>query len=288
MAQDITAEADSGGHTDNRPALTLLPTIQSVAARMQQQHNYPLALRVGLGGGIGTPQSAAAAFSMGAAWIMVGSVHQACVESGTSDTVRTMLAETRQADVTMAPAADMFEMGVTVQVLKRGTMFAMRAAKLYEIYRSHDSLESIPSAEREKLEKTVFLHRWSRSGNRPAASFNSVTRVRWSGPSATPNIAWHWCSAGTWDRLPTGPRMATPNGPLIIRSGAALPWGPLTNGSPAVRWKRLPTATQPRVARNILWRARRHEPRQPASLYQGHPPGSPQTDETAQIKEFLA
>ena len=157
MAQDITAEADSGGHTDNRPALTLLPTIQSVALRLQQQYNYPLPLRVGLGGGIGTPQAAAAAFSMGAAWIMAGSVHQACVESGTSAAVRKMLAETRQADVIMAPAADMFEMGVTVQVLKRGTMFAMRAAKLYELYRSHDSIESIPTAEHEKLEKTVFL-----------------------------------------------------------------------------------------------------------------------------------
>lgn len=157
MAQDITAEADSGGHTDNRPALTLLPTIQSVALRMQLQYGYPMQLRVGLGGGIGTPQAAAAAFSMGAAWIMVGSVHQACVESGTSDAVRKMLAETRQADVTMAPAADMFEMGVTVQVLKRGTMFAMRGSKLYELYRSHDSIESIPAAEREKLEKALFL-----------------------------------------------------------------------------------------------------------------------------------
>lgn len=157
MAQDITAEADSGGHTDNRPALTLLPTIQSVALRMQQQYGYPMQLRVGLGGGIGTPQAAAAAFSMGAAWIMVGSVHQACVESGTSDAVRTMLAETRQADVTMAPAADMFEMGVTVQVLKRGTMFAMRGSKLYELYRTYPSLEAIPQPEREKLEKTLFL-----------------------------------------------------------------------------------------------------------------------------------
>lgn len=157
MAQDITAEADSGGHTDNRPALTLLPTIQSAALRLQQQYSYPMQLRVGLGGGIGTPQAAAAAFSMGAAWIMVGSVHQACVESGTSDAVRRMLAETRQADVTMAPAADMFEMGVTVQVVKRGTMFAMRASKLYELYRSCASLEEIPAAEREKLEKTLFL-----------------------------------------------------------------------------------------------------------------------------------
>jgi PfaD family protein len=156
MAQEVTAEADSGGHTDNRPAIALFPTIASLAGRMEQKFDYAVKLRVGLAGGIATPAAAAAAFAMGAAYIMTGSVNQACVESGTSDIVRKMLAETRQADVTMAPAADMFEMGVTVQVLKRGTMFPMRAAKLYEIYRAYDSLESIPPAEREKLEKTLF------------------------------------------------------------------------------------------------------------------------------------
>lgn len=156
MAQEITAEADSGGHTDNRPALALFPTIQSLAVRMQAKHGYTLKLRAGLGGGIATPAAAAAAFAMGAAYIMTGSVNQACIESGTSDEVRRMLAETRQADVCMAPAADMFEMGVTVQVLKRGTMFPMRAAKLYEIYRAYTGLDDIPAAERDNLEKTVF------------------------------------------------------------------------------------------------------------------------------------
>ncbi len=156
MAQEVTAEADSGGHTDNRPALALFPTIKSLAVRLQSKFGYPMELRAGLAGGISTPASAAAAFAMGAAYIMTGSVNQACVESGTSDTVRRMLAETRQADVSMAPAADMFEMGVTVQVLKRGTMFPMRAAKLYEIYRAYGSLEEIPAAEREKIEKTFF------------------------------------------------------------------------------------------------------------------------------------
>lgn len=155
MAQDITAEADSGGHTDNRPAIALFPTILSLAARHQEK--YPnIKLRVGLGGGISTPAAAAAAFTMGAAYIVTGSVNQACVESGTCEEVRKMLAETRQADVTMAPAADMFEMGVTVQVLKRGTMFPMRAARLYEIYRSYPGMEEIPAAEREKLEQTLF------------------------------------------------------------------------------------------------------------------------------------
>lgn len=156
LAQDITAEADSGGHTDNRPALALFPTIQSVAVRMQANYGYALKLRAGLAGGIATPAAAAAAFAMGAAYIMTGSVNQACIESGTSDVVRQMLAETRQADVSMAPAADMFEMGVTVQVLKRGTMFPMRAAKLYEIYRAYAGLDDIPAAERDKLEKTFF------------------------------------------------------------------------------------------------------------------------------------
>nr|WP_304441134.1 PfaD family polyunsaturated fatty acid/polyketide biosynthesis protein [Geobacter sp. DSM 9736] len=156
MAQDITAEADSGGHTDNRPAIALFPTICGVRDRQQEVHGFTQRLRVGLAGGIATPLSAAAAFSMGADWIMTGSINQACVESGTSGEVRAMLAETRQADIAMAPAADMFEMGVNVQVLKRGTMFSMRAARLYELYRLHPDMESIPAAEREKLEKTMF------------------------------------------------------------------------------------------------------------------------------------
>lgn len=156
MAQYITAEADSGGHTDNRPAGALFPTILSLATRLEAVHNYNMKLRAGLAGGISTPAAAAAAFAMGAAYIMTGSVNQACLESGTSDEVRSMLAETRQADVAMAPAADMFEMGVNVQVLKRGTMFPMRAAKLFEIYQSYASLAEIPAAERERLEKTFF------------------------------------------------------------------------------------------------------------------------------------
>jgi PfaD family protein len=156
VAQDITAEADSGGHTDNRPALTLLPTIIALRDRAMAQHHFAQPLRVGAAGGISTPASAAAAFAMGAAYILVGSVQQACVESGTCDGVRQMLAEAEQADTTMCPCADMFEMGVKVQVLKRGTMFPMRAARLYETYRAYKGIEDIPTADREWLEKNLF------------------------------------------------------------------------------------------------------------------------------------
>jgi PfaD family protein len=156
MAQDLTAEADSGGHTDNRPSITLIPTMLALRDRMQTHYGYAQPLRVGAAGGIATPASAAAAFAMGAAYILTGSINQACVEAGTSEGARLMLAQAEQADTMMAPAADMFEMGVKVQVLKRGTMFPMRAAKLYELYRAYASLEDIPVAERVTLEKTIF------------------------------------------------------------------------------------------------------------------------------------
>lgn len=156
MAQDVTAEADSGGHTDNRPALSLFPTLLTQKYQIQQQYSYAQPLRVGLGGGIATPASAVAAFAMGADYLVTGTVNQACIESGTCDAVRHMLAETRQADITMAPSGDMFEMGVKVQVVKRGTMFAIRAHKLYELYRAYDSLEALPAAERQKIEQTFF------------------------------------------------------------------------------------------------------------------------------------
>lgn len=156
VAQDVTAEADSAGHTDNRPLVTLLPTLLALRDRLQAQFNYAQPLRVGAAGGLSTPSGLAAAFAMGAAYVVTGSVNQACVESGSSDVVRKMLAQAEQADTAMAPAADMFEMGVKLQVLKRGTMFPMRAAKLWELFRAYPSLDAIPDAERAQLEKQFF------------------------------------------------------------------------------------------------------------------------------------
>ena len=156
MADDITAEADSGGHTDNRPFLTLLPTIIKQRDQLQAKYDYAVPLRVGAGGGIGTPESTLAAYNMGAAYVVLGSVNQACVEAGASEHTRKLLASVEMADVTMAPAADMFEMGVKLQVVKRGSMFAMRANKLYELYSNYTSIEAIPALEREKIEKQIF------------------------------------------------------------------------------------------------------------------------------------
>ena len=156
VAEDLIVESDSGGHTDNRPLTALLPTLLALRDEIALAHNYTRPIRLGAAGGIGTPSAAAAAFALGASFIVTGSVNQGCVESGLDSGGRAMLAEAGLADVIMAPAADMFEMGVEVQVLRRGTMFGVRAKKLYELYRAYSSLDAIPEAERLKVERTML------------------------------------------------------------------------------------------------------------------------------------
>jgi len=156
LAEDVTVESDSGGHTDNRPLAALFPTIAALRDAIAREHGYGQPIRLGAAGGLGTPGAVAAAFALGAAYVMTGSVNQAAVESGLSEDGRRMLAEAGVADVIMAPAADMFELGVKLQVLRRGTLFATRASRLYDAYVAHDSLESLPRETRERLEGDVF------------------------------------------------------------------------------------------------------------------------------------
>jgi PfaD family protein len=156
VAEDITVEADSGGHTDNKPLGAVLPAILALRDSVTARFGYQRRIRVGAAGGLGCPRSVAGAFALGAGYVLTGSVNQLAVESGVSDDARALLAGADLADVTMAPDADMFEMDVRVQVLRRGTMFAPRARRLYEAYRSHPSIEAIPPEVRAALEREVL------------------------------------------------------------------------------------------------------------------------------------
>ena len=164
IAEDITVEADSGGHTDNRPLVAMFTAIASRRDRLFKKFGYVVRPRIGAAGGLGTPESVAAAFALGADYVLTGSVNQSCVESGTSAVAKKKLAEMEIADVAMAPAADMFEIGAKVQVLKKGTMWPVRGQKLHEYYRNHKSFDEIPAAEREKIEKEIlrdsFVNVW--------------------------------------------------------------------------------------------------------------------------------
>jgi PfaD family protein len=159
LAEDITAEADSGGHTDRRPLVVLLPTLQRLRARVMEEEKYAergIQLRVGAAGGIGDPESAYGALAMGADYILTGSINQASIEAGTSPIAKEMVAGAGMADVATGPAPDMFEIGAHVQVLSRGSMYAQRAGRLHDLYKRYPSMDDIPVKDREKIEKTFF------------------------------------------------------------------------------------------------------------------------------------
>lgn len=156
VAGEVCVEADSGGHTDRGVAFTLIPAIRSLRDELMTQFGYAKPIRVGAAGGIGTPEAAAAAFVLGADFILTGSINQCTVEARTSDVVKDMLQDMNVQDTAYAPAGDMFESGAKVQVYKKGLFFPARANKLYELYTRHASLEEIDDVTRRQIEEKYF------------------------------------------------------------------------------------------------------------------------------------
>jgi trans-AT polyketide synthase/acyltransferase/oxidoreductase domain-containing protein len=156
MASDLCVEADSGGHTDMGNAAVLIPTMVRLRDFWQQQYNYARQVRVGAGGGIGTPESAASAFMLGADFILTGSINQCTVEANTSEAVKDMLQNINIQDTDYAPAGDMFEMGAKIQVLRKSVFFPARANKLYELWSHHSSLDEIDSITSKQIQDKFF------------------------------------------------------------------------------------------------------------------------------------
>ncbi|WP_404870413.1 ACP S-malonyltransferase [Kitasatospora griseola] len=156
VSEDICVEADSGGHTDAGVALTLLPAMMRHRDAAMARHGFRRRIRIGAAGGIGAPEAVAAAFVLGADFVLTGSVNQCSPEAGTSDTVKDILAGLDVQDTAYAPAGDMFELGARVQVVRKSTMFAARGNKLYQLYRQYDGWESVDEATRRLVEETYF------------------------------------------------------------------------------------------------------------------------------------
>lgn len=156
VSQDICVEADSGGHTSQGVAYILIPSMQRLRDKIARRYSYSTPIRIGAAGGIGTPEAAAAAFILGADFVLTGSINQCTTEAGTSDSVKDLLQDMGVYDTEYAPSGDMFEMGSKVQLLKKGLFFPARANKLYLLYRQFDSLSAIDSKVKETIQKKYF------------------------------------------------------------------------------------------------------------------------------------
>lgn len=156
VAEDLCVEADSGGHTDGGNLCVLLPAMIRLCEEQARRHGYERAPRVGAAGGLGTPEAVAAAFLLGADFVVTGSINQCTPQADTSVAVKALLATLEVHDTAYAPAGDMFEYGARVQVVRKGTLFASRGNKLYELYRRFGGIEELDSRTRAMIEERCF------------------------------------------------------------------------------------------------------------------------------------
>lgn len=174
VSHDICVEADSGGHTDGGIAAVMLPPLLRMRDEIQRVHGYAEPLCMGLAGGIGGPEAAAAAFLLGADFVTTGSINQCTVEAGMSDDGKSMLQEIDIHDTEYAPAGDMFEIGSQVQVMKKSVFFPARANKLLSLYRHYESLDDIPPRTRNQLEATFFKRSFDEIWQETTHYFRSI------------------------------------------------------------------------------------------------------------------
>ena len=256
MAEDITAEADSGGtygqSAGDRPLADHAGAAQSDAGPVRLRP----AVADGAAGGISTPWAAAAALAMGAAYIVTGSVNQSCVEAGTSDVVRRMLCQAQQADVAMAPGGGHVRDGGEspgLEALARSSQ-CERPSSTSFIEPTRDWITS-PRAIGTRWRRRSSGPRSRRSGIRRRSTSGSATRRESSGRSGTPSRRWPWSSAGTSGCRRNGPTAASRRGRSTIRSGAARPWPPSTTGCVDLSWNLPENRRVATVALNILYGA---------------------------------
>ncbi|MDX3229220.1 ACP S-malonyltransferase [Streptomyces sp. ME19-01-6] len=169
MADDLCVEADGGWLSGTADPLTLLPAVLRLRDEAAGQGHR---VHVGCAGGIGTPEAAAAAFLMGADFVLTGSVNQCSVEAATSDAVKDLLREAHEYDVDTAPWGELFELGVRARYLKRGLFFPARASRLHELWRRNTSFDDLDQDTR-----TQVLDRYLGGEHSPAATTGVDTKV---------------------------------------------------------------------------------------------------------------
>ncbi|WP_103534489.1 ACP S-malonyltransferase [Streptomyces sp. SM11] len=231
LADDVCAVGDAGDHSDMAALWALLPALRGLRAELG---GVAGAVRIGAGGGIGAPESAAASFVLGADFVLTGSINACTAESGTSVAAKDLLQAADVHDTAFAPYGNLFELGGRTRVLRKGVLFHARAGKLHDLWRNHDSWEAVPAAARAKVERDYlgasFEEILARSGNSSVGS-----RGQALDPKRRMALVFRWycAQAAIWAIEGTPGRVANyqiPCGPAL---GACNRW---LAGTPLHAW----------------------------------------------------
>lgn len=143
LADEIIVVSFGADKTGSIPVNSFLPQVIAKKNALIKKYGYSENIHVGAAGSIGDPVSALDAFLLGADFIMTGSVNQCTAEAEISDMIKNKLQKVEIQDTEIIPTSHVYEIGMKMQVLKKGVFFTARALKLYEIYNKISKIEDI-------------------------------------------------------------------------------------------------------------------------------------------------
>ncbi|WP_073587898.1 ACP S-malonyltransferase [Anaerocolumna xylanovorans] len=152
MCDDLCIEY----HMQGQSALGYIQTIKEMSRLLYEKYDLYQCPRVGFAGGIGNPQMIAVSFLMGADFVVTGSINQCSVEAATSNIVKDNLQSLDETDFTYAAVSDLFEFGEKKSIVKKGSLYHIRANRLYEVYNRYNSVEEIPADIKNLIEEKYF------------------------------------------------------------------------------------------------------------------------------------
>ncbi|MFC1745257.1 1-acyl-sn-glycerol-3-phosphate acyltransferase [Candidatus Riflebacteria bacterium] len=154
LSEDIIVHGEGSGLGSNGSLNTLFPQIYQSVKIIQE--DLTRNIRIGTSGGLSNPQAISAMFSLGADFVVTGSINQISAEANCSAKVKQMLAKAGSSDTAFVVSADPLEKGNNIQVLKYGTQFSVKANKLAKLYLKYGDLLNLPEKEKKVLEEGFF------------------------------------------------------------------------------------------------------------------------------------
>jgi trans-AT polyketide synthase/acyltransferase/oxidoreductase domain-containing protein len=155
LASALIADGEASLAAGGPPVEILAPVLVRMCLDAARAQPGSLPLAVGACGEIGTPHAIAAAFALGAGFVVTTAVNACGPESGFPESVQQALQALDLHDSGYAPTADGFETGGRALVMARGGLFHARANRLHEIWRRYGAWDDAPAEVRGQLERHV-------------------------------------------------------------------------------------------------------------------------------------
>jgi len=242
MADDICVDVDGGGGGGPPGSLAiLLPALRRLRDRHCRSGGLDKAVRIGAGAGIGTPEAAAAAFFLGADFILTDSINQGTVEAATSMAAKDILQSLTIDETAYAPSERLFELGGVTEVAHAdGLLFSVRARKLYDLYRHHDSISEIDPVTLKVIEESYFGARLEEVFDDIAAHYAVRRPQALETAARSPKykmgliFKWYLQRAGAWARQGSAEQRVNYSIPASGANGAFNQW---VSGTTLESWR---------------------------------------------------